>query len=70
MATVALWAAQSLTCLEYFARRLIRSVRPDRVRFVQSTDDGVSPNEAPLVALLITGHQATHSLIASFLRFD
>ena len=34
--------AQSLTCLEYFAQRLIRSVRPDRVRFVQSIDDGVS----------------------------
>ena len=37
-----LMGAQSLTCLEYFARRLIRSVRPDRVRFVQSIDDGVS----------------------------
>ena len=36
-----LMGAQSLTCLEYFARRLIRSVRPDRVRFVQSIDDGV-----------------------------
>ena len=34
--------AQSLTCLEYFARRLIRSVRPDRVRLAQSIDDGVS----------------------------
>ena len=37
-----LMGAQSLTCLEYFARRLIRSVRPDRVRLVQSIDDGVS----------------------------
>ena len=40
-----LMGAQSLTCLEYFARRLIRSVRPDRVRFVQSIDDGVSSGE-------------------------
>ena len=29
-----LMGVQSLTCLEYFPRRLIRSVRPDRVRFV------------------------------------
>ena len=30
------YGRQSLTCLEYFARRLIRSVRPDRVRFVHN----------------------------------